>query len=248
MKLIAYFIALLCLLAGTTAHAQEKSRPYFLRLQNGEVIQADRIQLKSPIFKTNHFLVNDTLKFNPAMVSAFQNEDGYYARIEAGNSYDSFAKRLLDGPRVDKFATTRDFYDYGSGYSPYGYGYGMPRSSRRRINFFSKDEGPLYELNYQNLLDALGDNEASLALLRKHRKEKLLNTGVSIVGTGLLLLGSYLSVNNTQNQQNQQNPSLQISPVVYAGAGILGAQFVFNLFQKDKLTQAMEVYNYQTRQ
>jgi len=151
---------------------------------------------------------------------------------------------MLDGPRIDRFATTRDFYDYSSGYSPYGYGYGMPRVSRRRINFFSKDEGPLYEVNYRNLVDALGDNEASLALLSKYRKEKFLNTGVTVVGTGLVLLGSYLSVNNVQNQQTG---SPQISPVLYAGAGVLGAQFVFNLFQKDKLLQAMEVYNYQTR-
>lgn len=245
MKTFAYLFTLLCLLAGTTSFAQERSRPFFLILQNGEIVEADKIQLKSPIFKTNHFLVNDSLQYNPAMVSAFQNEDGFYARIEPGSSYDSFAKRVLDGPRVDKFSTTQDFYEYGSGYSPYGYGYGMPRTNRRRINFFSKDEGPLYEFNYQNLVDALGDNEASMTLLRKYKKEKLINTGVTIAGAGLLLLGSYMSV---EKVPNQPTATVQLSPVVYAGAGILGAQFVFNLFQKDKLTQAMEVYNYQTKQ
>jgi hypothetical protein len=247
MKFTVYTILLFCLLATTAVHAQDKVRPYFLILHNGEIVQADKIQLKSPVFKTNYFLVNDTLKYNPAMVNAFQNEGGYYARIEPGNNYDSFAKRLLDGPRIDKFATSRDFYDYNTGYNPYGYGYGygMPRTSRRRINFFSKDDGPLYVLNYPNLMEALADNEASMALLKKYKQEKLINSGVSIVGAGLLLVGSYLSI---ERNSPQQASTLQLSPMVYAGAGILGAQFVFNLFQKDKFTQAMEVYNYQRRE
>lgn len=249
MKNIVSLMLSICFFAVTHVQAQvytetqDQRRPFFVKLQDGQVIQADKIQLKSPLFKSNHFLVNDSLKVNPGAVTAFQNENGYYARIQPGNSYDSFAKRTLDGPRVDRFTTTRDFYDYG--YSPYGYGYGygIPRTSRRRINFFAKDDGPLYELNYQNLVQALGDNEASMSLLTKHRKEKLMNTGVTIVGGGLLLLGSFLSV---QNVPNQANPQLNVSPVFYAGAGIIGGQLIFNLFRKDKLTQAMEVYNYQT--
>lgn len=249
MKSIVNLILGICLLAGfaQSTQAQDNPRQFFIKLHDGQIILADRIQLKSPIFKSNHFLVNDSLKYNPAAVTAFQNENGYYARIQPGNNYDSFAKRTLDGPRIDRFTTTQDFYDYG--YSPYGagYGYGMPRSNRRRINFFSKDEGPLYELNYRNLLEVLSDNEASMVLLRKHRQERLINTGVSIVGGGLLLLGSYLSAQDSQLQPQQQSSGFNVSPVFYVGAGVLGAQIVYNLFKKDKLTQAMEVYNYQTK-
>lgn len=247
MRLVARFVLFICLCAGIQAHAQEQQGRYFLKLEDGQIVQADKIQLKSPIFKTNHFLVNDSLKFNPASVSAFQNENGFYARIQPGNSYESFAKRTLDGPRIDRFSTTRDFHDYG--YSPfdYGYGYGMPRTSRRRINFFSKDDGALYELNYDNLMQALADNEASVALLRNYKKDKLINTGVSVVGSGLLLLGAYMTTQDIQTQPNQQ-PKLNVSPVLYAGVGVLGAQFAINLFKKDKLSQAMEVYNYRVRE
>ncbi|MFD2514077.1 hypothetical protein ACFSRY_09385 [Pontibacter locisalis] len=245
MKRNFYFLLFCLLLSATASHAQigeGRQGRFFLQLQNGQIVYADKLQLKSPIFKSNHFLVNDTLKYNPSMVAAYQNEDGYFARVEAGNSYDDFAKRILDGPRIDKFYTSRTTYDYGYGYSPYGYG--VPRSNRRRIYFFSKDEGPLYIMDYNNLQQALADNAASMDILNKYRRDKLINTGVTILGAGLLAAGALVSIDNS----NDPNAGVQVSPLMYAGVGVLGAQFVINLFQKDKLTQAMEVYNYQIRQ
>jgi hypothetical protein len=242
MKL-RFFLLLICsLISVTAAFSQAQESRYFLQLQSGEIVYADKIQLKSPIFKTNHFLVNDTLKYNPSIVAAYQNEDGYFARIEVGNSYDSFAKRILDGPRVDKFYTSRTTYDYGSGYSSYAYN--LPRTNRSRIYFFSKDNGPLYLLDFDNLQQALSDNAASMDILGKYRRNKLINTGVTVLGAGLMAAGAIGSINNS----NDPNANIQISPLMYTGAGILGAQFVINLFQKDKLTQAMEVYNYQIKQ
>ncbi|MCJ8163854.1 hypothetical protein MKJ04_03305 [Pontibacter sp. E15-1] len=238
---------LICLLTGYSSLAQTgESRPgrYFLQLQSGEVIYGNRIQYKSPIFKSSHFLVDDSLKYNPSMVSAFQNDEGFFARVEAGNSYDDFAKRLLDGPRIDKYYTSRTSYDYG--YSPYSYGYGGPRTSRKRIYFFSKDNGPLYLVDFQNLEQALADNPSSVALLNRYKKDKWINTGITIVGGGLLAAGAISSLRGSQDVNN--GGSVSVSPLVYAGAGVLGAQFVINLFQKDKLTQAMEVYNYQLKQ
>ena len=245
----SFLLLILCLVAGYSSLAQtDNGRPasYFLQLQNGEVISGNRIQYKSPIFKSSHFLVDDSLKYNPSMVAAFQSDEGFFARVEAGNSYDDFAKRVLDGPRIDRYYTSRTTYDYG--YSPYsyGYGYGGPRTSRKRIYFFSKDNGPLYLVDYQNLEQALADNASSMNLLRRYRKDKWINTGVTILGGGLLAAGAISSFGNSQDVNN--GGSINVSPLVYAGAGILGAQFVINLFQKDKLTQAIQVYNYQVKQ
>lgn len=248
----SYLTLIFCLLASYASFAQTGStRPgrQFIQLQSGDIVYGNKIQYKSPLFKSSHFLVDDSLKYNPSMVNSFQNDEGFFARVEAGNSYDSFAKRILDGPRIDRFYTSRTTYNYG--YSPYGYGYspygmGGPRSSRRRIYFFSKDNGPLYLVNYENLEQVLADNASSMALLRKHRKDKLINTGISILGGGLLAAGAISSFSNSQDITN--GGSVNISPLMYAGAGVLGAQFVINLFQKDKLTQAMEVYNYQLKQ
>jgi hypothetical protein len=244
----SYFLLLLCLLLGASAQAQlnpNQPKQYFIQFQNGQVIYANKIELKSPIFKSNYFLVDDSLKYNPSMVGVFQNEDGYFARIESGKSYDAFAKRILEGPRISKFYTTRTSYDYGYGYSPYGYG--LPNTSRRRIYFFSKDNGPLYQLDYENLTEALADNASSMAVLQKYKRDKHIHTAVSVIGAGLVLAGTIASVNNSQTTANG-NSSLNLSPAVYVGGGILGAQLVFQLFQKDRLTQAMEIYNYQLKQ
>ncbi|WP_299758699.1 hypothetical protein [uncultured Pontibacter sp.] len=238
----------LCLLLGYTAFGQTDNGQgrYFLQLQDGRTFYGNKLQYKSPLFKSNHFLLDDSLKFNPSMVNVYQNDDGFFARVDAGSRYDSFAKRLTDGPRIDRFYTTRTYYDGGYGYSPYGYGYGMPRTNRKRIYFFSKDNGPLYVMDFDNLETALADNASSMALLQRYKRDKLINTGVSIVGAGLLAVGAVKSISNSQEVNGSTN--LRINPLMYAGAGVLGAQLIINLFQKDKLTQAMEVYNYQLQQ
>ncbi|WP_025608578.1 hypothetical protein [Pontibacter actiniarum] len=237
---------LLCLLLGFSAAGQTGNGQgrYFVQLQNGQIIYANKLQYKSPIFKSNHFLLDDSLKYNPSAVAVFQNEDGFFARVDAGNSYDSFAKRITDGPRIDRFYTSRTTYDYGYGYSPYGYG--GPRTSRKRIYFFSKDNGPLYLMDFDNLEMALSDNASSMALLSRYKKDKLINTGVSILGAGLLAVGAVKSINDSQEVNG--STELNVSPLMYAGAGVLGAQLVINLFRKDKLAQAVEVYNYQLKQ
>lgn len=244
---------ILCLLLGYTAFGQtgQGQGRYFIQLQDGRTFYANRLQFKSPLFKSNHFLLDDSLKFNPSMVNVFENEEGFFARVESGSSYNAFAKRLTDGPRIDKFYTTRTYYDGNYGYSPYGYGYGygygMPRTSRKRIYFFSKDNGPLYVMDFNNLEAALADNASSMLLLQRYKRDKAINTGVSILGAGLLAVGAVKTINNSQQDANG-NTNLKVNPLVYAGAGVLGVQLVVNLFQKDKLTQAVEVYNYQLQQ
>ncbi|QCR23931.1 hypothetical protein [Pontibacter sp. SGAir0037] len=229
------------------AQAQSESR-YFVQLQNGQMVYADKLKFKSPLFKQDHFLLNDSLKFSISSVVAYQNADGYYARIAYGNRSDSFAKRILEGPRISKFFTTTYDY-YNSGFSPYGYGYGYGGfgmgggPSRRRIYFFSKDGGALMPFDYESLSEALSDNASSMLLLKRYKQDKLIHTGISILGAGILAYGVINSINNT-NEYGQT----RLNPTIYAGAAIIAVPFAIQLFQKDKLTQAVEVYNYQIKQ
>ncbi|PKV67300.1 hypothetical protein [Pontibacter ramchanderi] len=238
------------LLLSFGLHAQEYSQEnyqpqrqqgrHFLQLRNGQVVYGNRVQYKSPLFKQDFFLVDDTLKYAPELVDVYQNNDGYFARVAAGNRFDSFAKRIMEGPRISKFFTTT--IDYAAmGYHPYGYG--MPRTSRRRIYFFSKDNGPLMMFNQQNLEQALADNASSMVLIQRHKRERTISTVVGIAGAGLLTYGLLSS------SQSSTNPnSVNVSPAVYAGAGLIVVPLAIQLFRKDKLTQAVDVYNYQVRQ
>lgn len=243
------FSLLASLLLSLSVHAQDYSRPdypqqtqgrYFVQLRNGQVVYANKLQYKSPIFKQDFFLLDDSLKYNPELVDVYQSDDGYFARVAAGNRFDSFAKRILEGPRISKFFTTT--IDYAAmGYNPYGFG--MPHSNRRRIYFFSKDNGALMVFNQQNLEQALADNPSSMTLIQRHKRERVISTVVGIAGAGLLTYGLLSS------SQSSSNPnSVNISPAVYAGAGLIVVPLVIQLFRKDKLTQAVEVYNYQVRQ
>jgi hypothetical protein len=213
---------------------------YFIQLRNGQVVYANRLQYKSPIFKQDFFLLDDSLKYAPELVDVYQNNDGYFARVAAGNRFDSFAKRISEGPRISKFFTTT--IDYSAmGFHPYGYG--MPRTSRRRIYFFSKDNGPLMNFNQQNLEQALADNASSMVLIQRHKRERVISTVMGIAGAGMLTYGLLSS------SQSSTNPNtVNISPMVYAGAGLIAVPLVIQLFRKDKLTQAIDVYNYQVRQ
>ncbi|WP_299706517.1 hypothetical protein [uncultured Pontibacter sp.] len=219
---------------------QRQQGRYFIQLRNGQVVYANKLQYKSPIFKQDFFLLDDSLKYAPELVDVYQSSDGYFARVAAGNRFDSFAKRILEGPRISKFYTTT--IDYSAmGYHPYGYG--MPRSSRRRIYFFSKDNGPLMTFNQQNLEQALADNASSMVLIQRHKRERVISTVMGIAGAGLLTYGLLSS------SQSSTNPNdVNISPIVYAGAGLIAVPLVIQLFRKDKLTQAVDVYNYQVRQ
>lgn len=247
-KTIFALFACLFLSFGLQAqeYSQENYQPqrqkgrHFLQLRNGQVVYGNRVQYKSPIFKQDFFLVDDSLKYSPELVDVYQNNDGYFARVAAGNRFDSFAKRIMEGPRVSKFYTTT--IDYAAmGYQPYGYG--MPRTSRRRIYFFSKDNGPLMTFNQQNLEQALADNASSMVLIQRHKREKTISTVVGIAGAGLLTYGLLSS------SQSSTNPnSVNMSPAVYAGAGLIAVPLVIQLFRKDKLTQAVDVYNYQVKQ
>lgn len=241
------FSLLLGLVVCVGAQAQSDGK-YFVQLQNGEVYYADKLRFKTPLFKQDHFLLNDSLKFSISSVAAYQNDDGYFARVAYGNRSESFAKRISEGPRISKFFTSTYDY-YNSGFSPYGYGYGYggfgmgAGPSRRRIYFFSKDNGPLIPFEFENLAEALADNPSSMLLLKRHKKDKFIHTGISILGAGLLAYGVLNSANST-NEFGQ----VRLNPAIYAGAGIVAIPFVIQLFQKDKLTQAVEVYNYQVRQ
>jgi hypothetical protein len=139
---------------------------------------------------------------------------------------------------------------YGpGGYGGYGYGgfggfgYGMPSS--RNIYFFTKDDGELQNYNYNALREAMGDNPGSIELLNQYRRGKYIDTGVSIAGAAILLYGMSQTFKSFNNQNGQ--PGGGVHPTVYVGAGVISLPWLTGLFKKDKITQAVELYNYNNR-
>jgi hypothetical protein len=234
----------------------EEDKGFFIGLYSGERIYANKIQMKSPLFKGDFFLLDDSLRYPTNSIKYYQNRDGFFVRVGDVTGRNAFAKRIMNG-RIAKYYTTvsayNDPYFWGGGgmygrpygmYSPYGmYGpYGAGGMSSRRIYFFSKDDGPLQEFNLNNLTEAMADNAGSMQSLRQYRTSRLIETGLSVVGAGLLVYGMSQSV-----EQTPAGPRLAISPAAYAGIGVSVAPLLMRLFKKDKLNEAIELYNYQQR-
>jgi hypothetical protein len=89
----------------------------------------------------------------------------------------------------------------------------------------------------------MADNAGSMQSLRQYRTSRIVETGLSVVGAGLLVYGLSNSV-----VQTQYGPQFQMSPIAYAGIGVSVAPLLMRLFKKDKIEEAIELYNYQQRQ
>ncbi|QNF32768.1 hypothetical protein HUW51_08495 [Adhaeribacter swui] len=229
---------------GQTGTTNLQEPGLFVGLNNGQRIYARKLQVKSPVFKKSFILIDDSAQYDLAGVQYFQDQQGFYTRVSNSKRSD-FAKRVSVG-KISKFYTSKTSYDnyYPGMYGPYGYGgygYGMP--STRRVYYFSKDGGPLADLNYQNLRGALSENAGSIEVLEKYRRGKRLQTGLTVLGSGVFVYGLVNSIRNT-------GPSVvnRADPTLYLGLGLAAIPWLMNLFQKDHLNEAIELYNYDLAQ
>lgn len=244
-------LALLFLLPAFS-HAQtpgtEDARAQFVGLNNGQRVYAKRVQIKSPLLKSNYFLLDDSIRFATEAVKYYQNQDGFFLKVADPYGRDDFAERLIEG-RISKYYISKTYYNnmYGPGYGYGGYGgfggYGWGGPSRRNIYFFSKDDGPLQSYSFNNLAEAMSDNQGSVAMLERYRTGKRVENGISLVGAGLLIYGFTQSF----RQSNNLGPG-GLSPAVYAGGVMISIPWISGLFRKDRLTQAIELYNYGAKQ
>ncbi|PSR55203.1 hypothetical protein AHMF7605_17665 [Adhaeribacter arboris] len=215
----------------------------FIGLNNGQRVYARKLQIKSPLFKKTFVLINDSAQYDMSNVQYFQDEEGFYTRI-SNNKRSDFAKRVSVG-KISKFYTSKTSYDnyypgmYGYGYG--GYGYGMP--STRQVYYFSKDGGPLADMNYQNLRQALNDNPGSLEVLEKYRRSKRVETGLTVAGSGIFIYGLINSLKAPATGVVQR-----ADPTLYLGLGLAAIPWAMHFFRKDHLNEAIELYNYDLAQ
>ncbi|GAA4309990.1 hypothetical protein GCM10023183_27530 [Nibribacter koreensis] len=224
--------------------AQDVSQPYFIELMTGERIYARRIQFKSPLFKQNYFLLDDSLQYAPERVRYYQTQDGFFARLNAnGRRHSDFAQRETSGKITTYFTYRTDYSGYApgvgvgmGGIGVGGYGYGYP--TQRRVYYFAKENGPLEPLSYKNLRVALSDNPGSMESLQKYKRGQNIQLGMYVAGGGLMLAGI--------QQQFRSGPEggNKISPLFFVGLGVTLLPQVIRLVRKDQLSEAIDLYNY----
>ena len=217
-------------------------------LKNGMVYSANDVETKNPLFGRSYLLLDGQRKFELAEVGFYEDETGHYVRTNLpGSSRESTLRREKTG-RISLYSITTTQYSSGPsgfgypGYGGYGYGgYGFggyPYGGYRTVKteYFSKDNGPIQNLNTRNLMLATTDNAGAQQLLADAQRYQQATVGAYVVGGGMLLYGLLQSVRPTEAGRT-------ISPLVYAAIPVLIVPIVLQSKQANNQRQAISLYN-----
>ena len=221
-------------------------------LKSGQVYRAYDVEIKQPVFGHNFLLLDGQQRIDFDQVRYYEDETGFYVRTTLPKSRRETTLRRDRVGRISLYSITRTQYG-GSpyGYSPFGYGYGgfgspygggfggYPYNGYRtvRTSYFSKDNGPVQDLNIRSLSIATMDNPGSRALLDQARHYQTITTLSYVAAGGLLVAGLVSSVGPGTNA----GPT--ISPLVYAGLPLLIVPLVLQGKQQNNIKQAILLYN-----
>ena len=219
---------------------------YQVGLKNGQVYSVSDVEVKSPLFGHSHLLLDGQRRIDLADVGFYEDQTGHYVRTTLPRSSRETTLRREKTGRISLYATYNTSYassPYGMGYGGFGYGgmgyggfggspYGGYRTTK--TEYFSKDNGPVQNLNLRNLAVATADNAGAQALLNNARRYRQSTLAAYVVGGGLLVAGLLQSV-------QPGNPG--ISPLFYAAVPVLIVPLIFQSKQASAQQQAISLYN-----
>lgn len=217
---------------------------YQVGLKNGAVYNAYDVEVKQPLFGRNFLLLDGQRRIELSEVGFYENETGHYVRTTLPRSSREATLRREKTGRISLYATYNTSYSPGGygmpgfGYGGFGYGgfggypYGGYRTTK--TEYFSKDNGPIQNLNARNLALATADNAGAQELLAQARRYQTSTTIAYVAGGGLLLYGLL---------QSFQANSSGISPITYAAIPVLIVPLVLQSKQAAAQRQAIALYN-----
>jgi hypothetical protein len=218
---------------------------YQVGLKSGAVFNAADVEVKQPLFGRNFLLLDGQRRVELSEVGFYENENGHFVRTTLPRSSREATLRREKTGRISLYATYNTSYTPGGygmpgmGYGGFGYGGfgGYPYGSGYRTTkteYFSKDNGPIQNLNARNLALATTDNAGAQELLAQARRYQTSSTIAYVAGGGLLLYGLV---------QSFQGSSTGISPVMYAAIPVLIVPLIFQSKQAAAQRQAIALYN-----
>lgn len=223
---------------------------YQVGLKSGQVYSVYDVEVKSPLFGRSHLLLDGQRRIDLADVGFYEDQTGHYVRTTLPRSSRETTLRREKTGRISLYAT----YNTSYASSPYGMGMGMgmggfgyggmggypfggyPYGGYRttKTEYFSKDNGPVQNLNTRNLAIATADNPGAQALLSNARRYQQSVIAAYVAGGGLLVAGLVQSV-------RPNNPG--ISPLFYAAVPVLIVPLIFQGKQAAAQRQAIALYN-----
>ncbi|TYZ06293.1 hypothetical protein FY528_18830 [Hymenobacter lutimineralis] len=215
-------------------------------LKSGQEVQAYDVETRQPLLGRNYLLLDGQRRLELTDVRYYEDETGFYVRTNLpGSSRESTLRRDRTG-RISLYSITTTQYNNMGG-SPFGYGrfgyggMGYPYGGGYRTvktEYFSKDNGPVQDLNLRNLSIATADNPGARSLLDQARRSRTAITLSYIGAGGLMAAGLLSSLTGT-------NTGSAISPLVYAAPALLIVPLVLQGKQQRNIKQAISLYNAQ---
>ena len=220
---------------------------YQVGLKTGQLYNVYSVETKSPLFGRSYLLLDGQQRIDLTTVGFYEDETGHYVRTTLpGSSHEATLRREKTG-RLSLYAMYTTSYAPSSGFGgpvgyggyggyPYGGGYGSPYGGYRttKTEFFSKDNGPVQNLNARNLALATTDNQVAQALLARANYCK---TGITLsyLAAGGLIVAGFL--------QTFQGNAPGVSPLFFAAIPVLVVPLVLRSKQDNLQRQAINVYN-----
>jgi hypothetical protein len=217
-------------------------------LKNGQVYNVRDVEVKSPLFGHSHLILDGQQRIDLADVGFYEDQTGHYVRTTLPNSNRETTLRREKTGRISLYATYNTSYasspygmgmgmgGFGYGGYPYG-GFGNPYGGYRttKTEYFSKDNGPVQNLNLRNLAVATAENPGAQQLLSNARRYRQSSIAAYVVGGGLLVAGLV--------QSTRPTGSNGISPLFYAAIPVLIVPLIFQSKQAEAQRQAIALYN-----
>ena len=217
---------------------------YSVGLKSGQVLKGYDVEVKQPLLGRTFLLVDGQQKLDLNDVRYYEDETGFYVRttLPGRTKRESTLRRDRVG-RISLYSITSQQYSSNPyGYSPYGYGRyggyggnGFGGYRTVRTEYFSKDNGPIEDLNIKNLQLATRDNPGSQQLLANARRYQTYTT-LSYIGAGGLLVAGLVSGLGGSNGFN-------VSPLVYAAIPLAIVPLVVGGKSQNNVKQAILLYN-----
>lgn len=225
------FIPLVCAL-GLLADEQNGSL-YLIKVNGDTLFGASKI--KEKVFSPNLVLINgDSLELN--FVSVIKNETGFFRLADEIGS-EKLAMRKFDGKVIDKYSIESvGMYMAAAGSSSMpgsigGLG-GMGGGAYSRVDLYSKLDGPLKKIDYDNVKKDFWDRPDSREMIETYEKKRF----KMYVGLAVSVISLFASAPLADDHKN-------IAAVCSITFLVSGIYSYYNYYTKEKyLYKAVERY------
>lgn len=219
------FLGCSLLFAGSSSDSTKS----FIKLNDDKVVYGN-VKIKKELFSEPKIILNDTTEYDVSDVKCLQSEDGYYRVFKAKGSFskDKLVKRTTEG-KIDLYS------DYVTSYVHNAAGPSYSTTSYQEV-YFSKNDGKVIGINYDNLLNNLSDNEESMSHLKAHKTLKYVRLGLGLVGLGIVGVG-------LSKIDKEEGLTSSAKSTIIVGAVVTNLAWIPSFMQSDRIDKAIKAYN-----